>query len=158
MPYAVLADYARYVFLAVPGRTAPFTARVEQVLPCAVFKTLANCFLGQFIDRLALSRGFRLKLGQQFVGDVDAVLGCHSASPPAYRSCAIAQSGWLGLFAQPADSRSCSRRFSGAPCCGSPIASWLAQEFFQPRNYRSTGVKCRVRDLKGKPVRKRPIP
>src|SRR5947209_6542017 len=56
-----------------------------------------NCFLGQFIDRLALSRGFRLKLGQQFVGDVDAVLGCHSASPPAYRSCAIAQSGWLGF-------------------------------------------------------------
>src|SRR5438132_11557802 len=113
MPYAVLADYARYVFLAVPGRPAPFTAIVEQVVPCAVFKTLATCFLGQFIDRLALSRGFRLKLGQ--VGDVDAVLDCHSASPPAYRSCAIAQSGGLGLFAPPADSRSGSRRFSGAP-------------------------------------------
>src|ERR1035441_5892765 len=74
-------DDIRGLFLGEPRQPPALPAIGDQLLPGAILQPFPQRFLGEFIDGLPLSRSFRLQLRQQFVRYMDAVLGCHTASP-----------------------------------------------------------------------------
>ncbi len=76
---APILDDFRHIGYGIAGLAASLQAIGQEVLPGPLLKTFPQGFLGQFIDSLALGLRLCLQLGQQLVGHVNVVLGCHGA-------------------------------------------------------------------------------
>jgi len=63
MPQAVLTDDSRHVVFGVPGGSTAFKTVFQKLMPVAILQTLAQGFLGQCIEALALFAGLRLQFG-----------------------------------------------------------------------------------------------